>query len=392
MDYRRWTIPLLAAAAVVLAAVALNPYWTAAALIMRAAGTAGWAGTMAEWDATPITESIQQIPVRNADDTPLMRARVFRPEGASRKSALLVSGVHRDGIDEPRLVALARELAATGVVVVTPEIDDLLNYRLTPRVTDAIEDSAIWMLERPELVGAQPIGLIGVSFSGGLSVVAAGRPSVRDRVAFVLSFGGHGNLPRVLHFLCTGVEPPIKDEAPRRRPPHDYALAVLLHQAAELAVPAEQVGPLRRAIDTFLEASSLNRTSPARAAPLFDAARAQGADLPQPSGTLMKALNDRDVTALGRMLLPYLNRLGHDESLSPDRSPPPAAPVYLLHGMDDNVIPAVESSLLAQHLRGHTRVRTLLSGYLTHADVATRPTVNDTWEMIAFWKSVLGEY
>ena len=71
---------------------------------------------------------------------------------------------------------------------------------------------------------------------------------------------------------------------------------------------------------------------------------------------------------------------------------PPSAPVYLLHGSDDNVIPAAESALLAQHLREHTRVRQLLSGYLTHVDLAARPTAKDTWDMIAFWTSLLSEY
>ena len=82
-----------------------------------------------------------------------MRVRIFRPDGAPRRAALLVSGVHPDGIKEPRLVALARELAATGVIVVTPEIEDLINYRLTARVTDTIEDAAIWMVKRPDLFG-----------------------------------------------------------------------------------------------------------------------------------------------------------------------------------------------------------------------------------------------
>ena len=114
--------------------------------------------------------------------------------------------------------------------------------------------------------------------------------------------------------------------------------------------------------------------------------------LPEPSHTLMKFVNDRDVAALGRLLLPHLDRLGHDSSLSPDRSAPPSAPVYLLHGADDNVIPGVESTLLAQHLRPHTRVRQLLSRYLSHVDLAARPTMKDTWDMVAFWKAVLAEH
>ena len=43
--------------------------------------------------------------------------------------------------------------------------------------------------------------------------------------------------------------------------------------------------------------------------------------------------------------------MGDDPALSPERSAPPPVPVYLLHGTDDNVIPAVESALLAADLR-----------------------------------------
>ena len=65
--------------------------------------------------------------------------------------------------------------------------------------------------------------------------------------------------------------------------------------------------------------------------------------------------------------------------------------VLLKAGLDDNVIPAVESDLLAEHLKGHTRVRRLQSGFLTHVDVSTHPSAEETLEMIAFWKAALGE-
>ena len=91
---------------------------------------------------------------------------------------------------------------------------------------------------------------MGISFAGGLSVVAAGRPSIRDRLAFVYSFGGHGDLPRVLRYLCTGLEPAKPDDPPgapvRVRPPHDYRVAVILVGIADRMVPPEQVKPLRR--------------------------------------------------------------------------------------------------------------------------------------------------
>ena len=58
---------------------------------------------------------------------------------------------------------------------------------------------------------------MGISFAGGLSMVAAGRPAIRDRLAFVFSFGGHGDLPRVLRYLCTGLEPLEPGDPPAHR-------------------------------------------------------------------------------------------------------------------------------------------------------------------------------
>jgi dienelactone hydrolase len=376
---------VIVGALAIVAALVLLPYWNAAALILRAAGTPGVMGHIARWHVPDVSVAIEQVPTRNGP----IRARVFRPLGNARTAVLLVSGVHRDGIDEQRLVDLATDLARTGVNVVTPEIRELMEYRLTASVTDAIEDSALWTAGRKDLSGESLVGMIGVSFSGGLSIVAAGRDPLRDRVAYVLSFGGHGNLPRVLRYLCTG-EPAAGDTRTDPRPPHDYAVAVVLHQAADLAVPADQVDLLRRGIEAFLGASTSARTNQKLAGELTASARAIQAQMAEPSATLMRYVIDRNVRALGARLLPYLPALGQDPSLSPDRSRPPAAPVYLLHGRDDHVIPPIESALLEPYLQHATRVRRLESGFLSHVDVAETPRLLEIWDMIRFWKDALG--
>ncbi len=132
----------------------MEPYWSAAMLISRAAGTTGSLGTISQWAGQRVSRSVEQIPIRSG----ATRVRIFRPDGPPTRAALLVSGVHRDGIDEPRLMSLAHELAATGIVVVTPEIDDLIHYQLTGRVTDTIEDVAVWMAAHPQSFGSSRLG------------------------------------------------------------------------------------------------------------------------------------------------------------------------------------------------------------------------------------------
>jgi predicted esterase len=77
-------------------------------------------------------------------------------------------------------------------------------------------------------------------------------------------------------------------------------------------------------------------------------------------------------------------------SMSPEKSPPPSAPVYLLHGTEDTVIPAVETLLLAKHLEDeHIEVHPLLSGLITHAEVDKAAAASETWKLVGFWGRLL---
>ena len=373
----------MAIAAAGAALVLGNGYLRAAAFVVQAAGMQGIARSAASFETGEYDERALAVPWRGGT----LRARVYAPRGASDRGMLLVPGVHAAGVDEPRLVQFARDLASVRHTVLTVELTDLTQYRITPRTTDMIEDAAAWLARQPDLAPDGRVGMMGISFAGGLSVIAAARPSIRDRVAFVMSFGGHGDLPRTLRYLCTGVQP---DGA--RRPPHDYGVAIILLSVAERVVPADQAAPLRAAILTFLEGSRLDMVDKARSAAEFERARALGAALPEPARTLMRQVNDRDVAHLGPVLLPHVSELGDDTMVSPDRAPAPAAPVYLLHGTDDNVVPAIESSLLAGTLRARgVRVHQLATPLITHAEVDRSAAVPEMWRLVKFWRDLLAE-
>lgn len=375
------------------AAVLWGPaYARSASLVIRAAQLQGFLLGAARVQAQHYTvEPARQIETRHG----LARTRLYRPDRV-RRAVLLVPGVHAMGIDEPRLVALSQELAATGLAVVTMELPELLQYRFTPESVDMIEDGAAWLSRRTDVAADGRVGLMGISFAGGLAMVAAGRPAIRDRLAFVFSFGGHGDLPRVLRYLCTGVEPArpgaARDTPRKVRPPHDYGVAVILVGIADRMVPPEQVEPLRRGIVTFLTASQLDLIDKARSAEVFAEAKRMAGELPEPSASLMQAVNARDVKGLGARLLPVLERIRYPASLSPDDSAAPRAPVFLLHGTDDTVIPSVETLLLAEHLEGRTRVRMLLSDLISHAEVdSTAAAAAEVLKLVGFWAELLNE-
>lgn len=374
------------AAALVAGAVVGRPYARGAAFVVQAAGIQGVARTAAQFETQPTTTGeLFEVPWRGGT----LRARAFRPaEWHGARGVMLVPGVHQSGIDEPRLIGFARDLASIGHPVLTVELPDLTHYMVTPRSTDMIEDAAAWMLQRREFRGDDGrIGMMGISFAGGLSIVAAARPSIKNRVAFVMSFGGHGDLPRTLRYLCTGIQPDGT-----ARPPHDYSLAIVLLGAADRVVPTDQVQPLRDAILTFLDASRLDIIDKAKSAAQFAHAKAIEATLAEPARTYMGYVNARDVKRLGPILLPHMADVGGNPVLSPSRSDPPICPVYLLHGADDNVVPAIESVLLAGDLRARgAKVHQLSTSLITHAAVDRASMMTAIWRLIDFWSDLLDE-
>jgi len=323
-----------------------------------------------------------KVPTRYGEVT----ARLYQPRGGSARSLAVFPGVHAGGIDEPRLVAFSRRLASTGANVLSVPLPDLREFRITPESTDIIEDATAWLAADRTLAPRGRVGLVGVSFAGGLALVAAGRPALAGKVQLVVSLGGHADLPRVMAYLCTGRLPDGTI-----RPPHDYGVAIILLGALEHLVPGAQVEPLRRAIRTFLDASSADLVDKAQSAALVARAREETAALPEPAHTYMEWVNERDAAAIGERLLPLVETLGGAPALSPDRSPATTAPVFLLHGAGDNVIPSSETPLAAAYLAAHgnAHAKWLLTPLLTHANVTDDVPASDLWRLVAFWKQML---
>src|SRR5204862_1889922 len=162
---RRLAIAVIAAGAVV-TALATRPYQRGAAFVVEAAGFDGTARRLAQWEFEPVTAMGRRpIPWRGGT----LSSRAYQPRHELGRGILLVPGVHAAGIDEPRLVGFARDLAGMGHPVLTVELPDLAHYEITVRTTDMIEDAAAWMIRRPEYAGEDGrVGMMGISFGGGL--------------------------------------------------------------------------------------------------------------------------------------------------------------------------------------------------------------------------------
>jgi len=116
-----------------------------------------------------------------------IRTRVYTPiddQGRSRvrARALVLHGVHPDAIDEPRLQAFAKALAAIGVETYTPELKELAQQRVLP---STIDDIGACAQEIEASVGEKP-GALGISFAGGLLLLAAAREPGANALRYVV--------------------------------------------------------------------------------------------------------------------------------------------------------------------------------------------------------------
>src|SRR6185503_10913367 len=194
---RRWMLigtTVAIALAVVLGWSPGRRYWRAGKML-SALSSAQAAGAPSEG---PLVE--EELTVAGASGT--FRARIFRLRGQTGGRGLIVGhGIHHEGMNEHRMVPFARHLARAGLVVMTPEMTDLADYRITHQGVSVIRDAATYLAGRRDLVSEERVGILGFSFAGGLSLVAAADPALAGRVAYVVSVGGHHDLARVLRFL-----------------------------------------------------------------------------------------------------------------------------------------------------------------------------------------------
>jgi dienelactone hydrolase len=274
------------------------------------------------------------------------------------------------------MVPFARELARAGLVVMTPEMTDLADYRITRQGVSVLRDAAVYLRGRHDIVDDAPVGLLGFSFAGGLSLVAASEPELAGRVAYVVSVGGHHDLERVLRFLIRNkVETPT---GARPMQAHDYGLVVLLYGSVDRFAPEADRGALRDALR-----ASLNQDQPAEMAAAARLTTDRGREL----WRLAKAKKLQT-------LAPELEALVDEQraelaALSPrGRLAAIGAPVYLVHGTGDSVIPASEAEWASAEL-GKAEHITLVTPLMEHVEVNKPAGVGDKLALLRFIAQML---
>jgi dienelactone hydrolase len=327
-----------------------------------------------------IVTKMVTVPVRVEDiqfPTPagLVRARLYLPEVRQNAPGLIVlHGVHHQGIDEPRLRSFAAAMSSCGLQVLTPELPGIKDYHIDHDSVKVIGESARWFAQQ----GNAPVGVMGLSFSGGLALVAAADPDYRPDFKFVLAVGSQDAMEHVANYYLNGRES-RPDGTIEQGTPHEYGPLVLEYEHLEDFVPADDEDAIRPVLQEHLYE---DKTAEAAAEAKLNARqKAEAAQLMDSNSPLTKTLL---AASTKRHLLQM-------ESLSPDgKLKTMTTPVYLLHGRADNIIPSAETMWMASELPESTLKEMLISPVLSHMNMdGSKPGIKDQWKIIHFFAVVV---
>jgi dienelactone hydrolase len=321
------------------------------------------------------TEPVRTQEVNFATEAGMVRGRLYLPERHRDAQGLVVlHGVHHTGIDEPRLVGFAKAMASCGLRVLTPELPGIKDYHVDPGSVRVIGESARWFAGQTN----GPVGVLGLSFSGGLALVAAANPAYRQDFKFVFAVGSQDEMTHVANFYLTGQEA-LPDGTVERLKPHEYGPLVLEYEHLEDFVPAEDEAAIRPVLREHLhEDKSAEELAEAS---LSERQRAEAAELMDSSSATTKA----KLTASSAKHAQEMEELSPHTGLGSMTTP-----VYLLHGQGDNIIPAAETLWMARELPRSTLQEVLVSPVLSHVNLdGAKPGVWDQWRLVHFFAVVL---
>jgi pimeloyl-ACP methyl ester carboxylesterase len=329
------------------------------------------AGPLLRWETHEVTSQEITFPTANGP----VRAHLYLPSGVAHPPGMVVlHGIHHLGIDEPRLISFSRAAAGGGFAVLTPEIDALADYHVDAASIATIGESPGWLQQR---LSTGPVTVVGVSFAGGLSLLAACDPRYGPHIRALVLMGAYDDLGRVARFLATS-----RAELPDGRVvpyiAHDYGVAVFVYSNLEKFFPPTDLAVAHEALRDWLwERPQDGQNLLARLSP---AGRAT-----------MEMLFARQIDRLRPKLLDVIH-LDQPQllAISPQgKLGDLHVPVFILHGSTDDIIPSSESLWLQREVPPKYLREVLITPAFSHIDPDKSATWSDELRLVGFLADVL---
>jgi pimeloyl-ACP methyl ester carboxylesterase len=318
-----------------------------------------------------------------------MRTYVYSAHSAPRGVYLVAPGLHFLGPDDPRLDRFCRVLASAGFDVVAPLLPDFARLTVSEAAGSDLA-RAFALAER--LAGERRLprpAVFSISF-GSLPAIQLAAGEAGPRVGSLLLFGGYAEFEQAVRFAITGR---AEHEGRRHAIPHDplNAPVVFLNVAEHVEGVSEDARP--RLVEAWramvertwgkAELKEGRAREPHARAVIAEHGLAEdeartflvGCGL-EPGG---EAMLEAALARLGDTMAwadprPHLSRI--------------AAPVTVVHGRDDDVIPFFEAEKLVRALPEGHPAELVLTGLYGHTGAALPPLADVAREVRALGRVV----
>jgi dienelactone hydrolase len=307
-----------------------------------------------------------------------LEMRVYRPLDADGPcpGIVLVHGAVVDGANDPRFIALAQAMAKRGGTVATPDLRSLRDFRLDRNDPARVVAAARALADRVDLVRDGKVAIVGISVGGSYGLLASLDDRLSGRVTAILTFGAYSDLDWLLRRWMT--DP--KSDAPELLDPQTTGRRLVLRGNLGVLVEPGERDSVREIIDRLLDGRPAGEVpeglSPA-ARRVVAVAISEGPVDPAVVSKLLEPL-EADIAALSPAL----------------RSGAPAAPVYLLHGESDPIVPVADLETLREHLESRgAKVSVHVTDIFSHVKRMGEgtPTLFSAWPFLSFLAGFLSD-
>ena len=363
-----WLLLLLPIAVILLYPLA-NDYIQAASLLQRISDpkATGW---LANYEVHPVDVRDTTFNFRGTQ----VPVHVYTPRGVSfAPGIVIIHGMHRLGIDDPRLVNSARAVAASGFFVMTPLVPGVADYRVEGESADLIGAAARSFAQELKV---PKVGILAISFSGGLSLLAASDPQFSPSIAWVASVGGYYDLVHVLRFFATG-EAVRPDGSVEHMQPHEYGPLIVVYDEPQDFFAPQDVQAAHEALRLLLSENG-------------KASEALTKTMTPADQEIMQRIYHKQRASFAPAILAEIDKRreelaaaspsGHLQSLH--------IPILLLHGSDDVIIPQTEMLWLQRDIPKKYLLDALISPAIGHVDFGAKVKLHDRLALV-HWMALM---
>lgn len=305
-----------------------------------------------------------------------IQIRTYRPYGRMDGTPIvMIHGLVPYGNRDGYLDAVANNLAEMGYLVILPNVPAETRYEMQTSDLTVIGDTIRWVARKT----GQKVSVIGASFGAGLATTAALQPGVVADVKLIFSLSGYYNLDTIGRYY---IHDRVYDPYGHPYPGHPPGPLFILSQYLDEMVSPEDLKPLSRELNVLKQDAGLRLT-----------------DRDTSSAEHLSAMQQQELSDLETANTPAVHQLYMDvltrhrqeiAALSPYtvvKNTP--VPLYVLHGSNDEVLPAGEVEWMRKDTRHNPNVHILVSPWIGHAVIGQQSSVLQRLKVAKFGADIL---